>query len=278
MTSTIRSSGSIDKPIINLYQSLTKGSFPTGWEDAFKECERELYESSQYVKKNCTTIYPRPEKVFNAMLKCPMMAVKVIILGQDPYPNLTKNGLEPQAQGLAFSVPKGEKIPSSLNNIFKELILEYGSSEVAYMKPTHGDLGYWAEQGVLLLNCSLTFDPSATTINQHFKKGIWKPFIIRLLKYVKRKNPNVVFLLWGNEAKIMYKSCDFKDDGRVLKSAHPSGLAASAADPFIGNGHFKKCNQLLQEKDIPRINWRIENEEGYVYDPKDDLEKVEMDW
>ncbi len=184
------------------------------------------------------TIYPSMFDIFNSMRYTSFEQLKVVILGQDPYhePN--------QAMGLAFSVPKGQKIPPSLINIYKEIERETGSKMAS-----HGDLSEWAKQGVLLLNTSLTV--RAHQANSHKNKG-WESFTDAIISIISEKKENVVFLLWGANARAKAKLID-KQKHLVLECAHPSPL--SAYNGFFGCGHFVKTNEYLLLHGKRPIEW-----------------------
>ena len=184
------------------------------------------------------TVFPPKELIFNAFEKCPLDKVKVVILGQDPYHD------EGQAHGLCFSVNAGVKLPPSLVNIFKEIERNYGTTI-----PTHGELSRWAEQGVLLLNSTLTVE--AHKAGSHQGKG-WETFTDAVIQYLAAEKEGLVFLLWGAYAQ---KKAAFIDDDRhlVLKSAHPSPLSVYRG--FIGNEHFLKTNEYLEKRGEKGIAW-----------------------
>ncbi|MBR2871688.1 MAG: uracil-DNA glycosylase [Clostridia bacterium] len=184
------------------------------------------------------TIYPSMFDIFNSMKQTPFRDVKVVIIGQDPYH-------EPgQAMGLSFSVPKGEKIPPSLFNIYKEI-----QSETGKTMPNHGDLTGWAKQGVLLLNAVLTV--RAHQANSHKGKG-WEAFTDGVIKKISLLSSGVVFLLWGANARAKKVLID-RSKHLVLESAHPSPL--SAYNGFFGCNHFVKANEYLVSKGVEPINW-----------------------
>lgn len=186
-------------------------------------------------------IYPKKTEVFNAFKLTSFENIKVVILGQDPYhgPN--------QAHGLSFSVNYGIKIPPSLANIYKEL-----KSDIDFAIPSHGNLTSWANQGVLLLNATLTV--RAGEPGSHQKKG-WETFTDAVIKLISDKKENCVFLLWGNFAKSKINLIDL-DKHLVLTAAHPSPLAGGA---FFGCKHFSKTNEYLKSKNISPIDWAIPN-------------------
>ncbi len=184
------------------------------------------------------TIYPQMNNIFNSMKLTSFENIKVVILGQDPYHE------QGQAMGLAFSVPKGEKIPPSLINIYKEISSEYGVPSI-----NHGDLSGWAKQGVLLLNTVLTVREHLA--NSHKGKG-WEEFTDGIIKKISSEKDGVAFLLWGANARSKKALID-KSKHLVLESVHPSPL--SAYNGFFGCNHFKKANEYLISKDKTPIDW-----------------------
>jgi len=183
-------------------------------------------------------IYPPAKLIFNAFDQCPFDNIKVVILGQDPYHG------PGQAHGLCFSVNDGVEFPPSLRNIFIELKKDIGK-EI----PLSGNLTSWAQQGVLLLNATLTV--RAHQAGSHQKKG-WEVFTDAVIEQINRKKEHVVFILWGSYA---IKKGEFinKDKHLVLTSVHPSPLSASRG--FFGNKHFSNANEYLAKHEIEPINW-----------------------
>ncbi len=183
-------------------------------------------------------VYPPPKLIFNAFDRCPFDRVKVVVLGQDPYHG------PGQAQGLCFSVPKGVRVPPSLQNIYKEL-----KSDLCVEVPQSGDLERWAEQGVLLLNTTLTV--RAGEAGSHQGRG-WEQFTDAAIRMLSREREHVVFLLWGNYAR---KKKTLVDEHKhlVLEAAHPSPLSAHTG--FFGCRHFSKANEYLQRYGIERVQW-----------------------
>lgn len=192
-------------------------------------------------ERSTLTIYPKPELTFNAFNLTSFENTKVVIIGQDPYhgPN--------QAHGLSFSVNYGTKTPPSLANIYKEL-----RSDTGFTIPSHGNLTSWANQGVLLLNATLTV--RAGEPGSHQKKG-WEMFTDAVIKLISDEKANCVFLLWGNFAKTKSALIDLGKH-LVLTAAHPSPLAGGA---FFGCKHFSKTNDYLKSKNITEIDWSIPN-------------------
>lgn len=185
-------------------------------------------------------IYPKKELIFNAFNYFNFKDLKVVIIGQDPYhqPN--------QANGLCFSVNDNIKIPPSLKNIFKEI---YSNYNLELPNLTNGNLEYLAKQGVLLLNNTLTVRQSSP--NSHLQ--IWKGFSNEIINYILQNNENIVFLLWGNNAKKILKNKDIKNN-YILEANHPSPLSANKGGWF-GNQHFTKTNEILEKCNKEKITW-----------------------
>ena len=186
-------------------------------------------------------IFPPSHLIFHAFTLTPFDKVSVVILGQDPYHD---NG---QAEGLAFSVPQGVRVPSSLQNIYKEL----GDDIPGFTKPRHGNLTHWAEQGVLLLNTTLTVTAHKPT--SHSSYG-WTKFTDAVIQCINREKRGVVFILWGAHAQKKTAMIDSKRH-HILKSVHPSGLSASRG--FFGSRPFSKCNAFLRSESKPEIDWQV---------------------
>ena len=184
-------------------------------------------------------IYPPGSLIFNAFNTTPFDKVKVVILGQDPYHG------PGQAHGLCFSVPNGIAPPPSLVNIFKEL-----HEDIGVVIPDHGNLTHWAEQGVFLLNASLTV--RAGEPMSHSKIG-WAEFTDTVIKKISELKKNVVFLLWGKFAQEK-KMLIGESNHLILKAAHPSPLSAHAG--FFGCRHFSKTNQYLMHNGMDPIDWQ----------------------
>jgi len=191
-------------------------------------------------EKKKYTLYPPGRHIFNAFQRTPFDRVKVVILGQDPYHG---NG---QAHGLCFSVPQGIPKPPSLVNIFKEL-----HSDLGIPIPEHGNLEKWADQGVLLINATLTVRDSQA--GSHQKRG-WETFTNRVIEVVSQEKSGVVFLLWGRFAQAKESLID-NSKHLILKSAHPSPL--SAYNGFFGCRHFSKTNDYLKKQGETGIDWTL---------------------
>ncbi|RVU00575.1 uracil-DNA glycosylase [Mucilaginibacter limnophilus] len=186
-------------------------------------------------------VYPKGSDIFNAFNKTPFNNLKVVLLGQDPYhgPN--------QAHGLSFSVQKGINPPPSLKNIYKEL----QSDIPGFTIPSHGELTEWAEQGVMLLNATLTV--RAGSPGSHQKKG-WEIFTDTVIKTISEQKEGIIFLLWGKFAQAKTELIETQKH-HVLKAAHPSPY--SADNGFFGCRHFSKTNTILEKEGKQPIDWQI---------------------
>ena len=189
-----------------------------------------------------TTCYPKGSQIFNAFDFCPIDNLKVVIIGQDPYHG------PGQANGLCFSVNKGIAHPPSLINIFKEIEVDLGLK----FENNKGDLSKWAEQGVMLLNSTLTVRDNLA--GSHQNKG-WEIFTDKVIELISNETNNTVFLLWGSFAKQKKKLIDIEKH-KVLESGHPSPLSANRGYWF-GNKHFSKCNEYLDSIGKSKIDWSL---------------------
>ena len=216
-----------------------------GWKAVLQpEFEKEYFRKlKQFLveEKKHHVVYPPGKMIFAAFDRTPLSEVKVVILGQDPY-----HGPD-QAHGLSFSVPTGVPKPPSLINMFKEIRDDFG-----YPIPGSGNLEKWADQGVLLLNATLTV--RAHTPGSHQKQG-WEQFTDAVIKTISERKEGVVFLLWGAYAQAKEALIDTTKH-HILKAPHPSPLSASRG--FLGCRHFSKTNELLRYQGQSAINWRIE--------------------
>ncbi|TKC10621.1 uracil-DNA glycosylase [Pedobacter polaris] len=193
-------------------------------------------------KQKGFTVYPKGADIFNAFNHTPFDKVKVVILGQDPYHG------QGQAHGLSFSVQKGIAVPPSLKNMYKELAEEFPDFKI----PNHGDLTSWADQGVLLLNATLTV--RAHEAGSHQKRG-WETFTDYVISELSNQRSGLVFLLWGRYAQQKEALIDTSKHN-VLKAAHPSPF--SAYNGFFGSNHFKEANEILIKEGLKPINWQID--------------------
>lgn len=213
-----------------------------GWKNLLKEeFSKPYFENlASFIKSEYQhqMVYPKGKEIFNAFTHCPMENLKVVILGQDPYHG------PGQAHGLSFSVREGIPFPPSLLNIFKEI-----NRDLGYSMPPNGDLTRWADQGVLLLNATLTV--RAHQAGSHQNKG-WELFTDAVIRKIADSKENVVFMLWGAYAQ---KKAAFIHEDRHLKlhAPHPSPLSAHRG--FLGCGHFSKANVYLKEKGQGEIHW-----------------------
>ncbi len=185
-------------------------------------------------------VYPKEKELFNAFHKTPFKKLKIVLLGQDPYHG------EGQAHGLSFSVPKEVNTPPSLMNIFKEI-----ENDLNIKNQGKGDLTKWAEQGVLLLNSTLTVRKNMA--GSHQNKG-WEQFTDKVISTISSKKEGVIFLLWGNFAQNKQKLID-KSKHHILMSSHPSPLSSYRG--FIGCKHFSECNKILKKENKTEINWKL---------------------
>jgi len=215
-------------------------SWKKALEDEFRQPYfHELIDQLKSAKAAGKTIYPPGSLIFNAFNTTPFDEVKIVILGQDPYHN------PGEAMGLSFSVPRGKRVPPSLRNIYKEL-----RDDVDFNIPRHGDLTYWAEQGVFLLNAMLTVEKNKP--RSHQKIG-WQEFTNAVIRTLSEKREHLVFMLWGGFAK-KKKELVTGNKHLVLEAAHPSPLAG---DAFFGNNHFSKANAYLEQNGKEPVDWQL---------------------
>lgn len=215
-------------------------------EDSWKKVLHEVFERDffkqlvSFVKDEYKhyRVFPLGKEIFQSFDRCPLDAVKVVILGQDPYHG------EGQAHGLSFSVRPGVPFPPSLLNILKEIKADLGIE-----MPRHGDLGRWADQGVFLLNATLTV--RANQAGSHQNRG-WEEFTDEVIQILNSKREHVVFMLWGSYAQ---KKASLIDPTRhlILKAPHPSPLSAYRG--FLGCRHFSQANAYLQRHGLEPIRW-----------------------
>jgi len=188
------------------------------------------------------SIYPKKDLIFEAFNKFDFKNLKLVILGQDPYHG------EGQAMGLCFSVPNGMKQPPSLKRIFKEINSDLKENCCIPERDfSSGDLTYWSEQGILLLNTALTVRQSKP--NSHSK--IWKKFTEKIITYISENSNNTLFILWGNNAKY-YKNFTDLEKHKFLEGVHPSPLSGNK---WVGCNHFSKANDILFSLGKETIKW-----------------------
>ena len=218
-------------------------SVPAGWKSTLEPCQEKLLELSTVLAKK--EFLPSKENIWRALELTTIESIKVVILGQDPYPGAGN------AHGLAFSVLSDvKKIPASLQNIYKELV-----SDVGFTKPSHGNLESWAHQGVFLLNTVLTVEEGAP--QSHSKIG-WEEITDQIIRSIAAKSEKVIFVLWGKSAQAKKKLLQLyldKNGHHVLESAHPSPLSAHRG--FFDSKPFSAINGLLGEMGKGVINWQI---------------------
>lgn len=203
----------------------------------FHELKEFLVEEREKYK-----IYPPGSLIFNAFNLTPFNDVRVVIIGQDPYHG------HGQAHGLCFSVSHGVKPPPSLVNIFKEI-----NNDLGFPVPSHGNLEKWANQGVLLLNATLTV--RSNQAGSHQKKG-WETFTDAVIKLLSEKRVGLIFILWGRYAQAKEEIIDTQKH-YILKAAHPSPF--SAHNGFFGCKHFSKTNDLLKRHGLQEIDWKLDD-------------------
>ena len=212
------------------------------WKEALKDEFGKDYfgKLTDFVKTEYSSkqIFPAGSQIFNAFDQCPFNKVKVVIIGQDPYHG------PGQAHGLCFSVNDGVAFPPSLLNIFKEIERDLGIPS-----PKSGNLTRWAQQGVLLLNATLTVE--AHKAGSHQGRG-WETFTDAAIRKLASERQNIVFMLWGSYAQQKGAMIDASKH-LILKSVHPSPLSAYRG--FIGCGHFSQANQFLEAKGLDKIHW-----------------------
>ena len=223
-------------------QTIMDVKIESGWKAQLEsEFEKPYFRNvTSFVRQEYATtiVYPPGRLIFNAFNLCPFDKVRVVIIGQDPYH-------EPgQAHGLCFSVNDGVPFPPSLQNIFKEIHDDIGTPI-----PTSGNLTRWAQQGVLLLNATLTV--RAHQAGSHQNKG-WEEFTDAVIRQLNEHREHLVFILWGSYAQRKGSIID-RIKHLVLSSAHPSPLSAYRG--FFGNHHFSQANAYLEKNGIPPIQW-----------------------
>jgi len=232
------------------------------FDESYHEIFNELYKDKRFtilennLKKyissnNSELLYPKPNYIFKTFCMTPLEKIKVVFIGQDPYFNneIYKDRIVPQAFGLSFSVPVDFEIPSSLKNIYNNL-LKYGHIKKI---PDNGCLDFWAFQGCLMLNTSLTVIDGQKNCHQNE----WKWFTDKLIEFISNKCKDIVFVLWGGEAYKKIELIDL-DKHNVIISSHPSGLSANkefkSYPAFVNQDHFGMINSYLKEQ----IIWNLD--------------------
>lgn len=228
------------------------------WRPFFEQKDLEIKYISdsieEYKQRTKKKVFPNPKLVFNAFQLTDLDDVRVVFVGQDPYPQYINHLHAPRAKGLSFSVHPDDDIPSSLQNIFKEIKRTYPD-----FKYKNGDLTKWASQGCLMLNLTLTVPEEEK--NGH--EGLWTGFISHIIETLKRHRPQACYVLWGAFAQKLTKVLD--KNSKILISPHPSGMSAHKG--FIGNNHFVEINKYLKSINEPEIDWNLD-----VTKKDDDLE------
>lgn len=241
-------------------KSIFKENINPTWYEIFDEIDPDIMEitENEYKKvKDKPNIFPSFTDIFNFTKFCSPEEVKVVIIGQDCYHSLFCNpedkNFYPQATGLAFSVPKKSPIPPSLLNIYENMN-RFGHQ---ILKPLHGNLEYWAYQGVLLLNTSLTVEKSKPNSHQH----IWSLFTDELIQIITKKYLGLIIVLWGGNALSKMNIIKNKNEHQFIISSHPSPLGfknkIKTYDSFYDTDHFGKINTLLKNRNKTEIDWQI---------------------
>ena len=218
-------------------------------EESWKEILMDEFNSDYFAslkeflidEKSKYTVYPPGQLIFNAFNRTPFNKLRVVLLGQDPYHG------KGQAHGLCFSVPRGVAQPPSLVNIFKEI-----NNDLGIPVPKSGNLEKWSDQGILLLNATLTV--RANQAGSHQGKG-WEIFTDNVIKRISEKKAGIIFILWGKYAQAKELLIDSQKH-YILKAAHPSPFSAFSG--FFGCRHFSKTNEILSRHGFPQINWSVE--------------------
>ncbi len=226
-------------------------SLPPSWRglfsDRYREADFQALLGAVNQRYDQETVFPLKEHVFRALELVPPEAVKIVVVGQDPYPT------PGNAHGLSFSVDGTAKIPASLKTIFAEL----ERSIDGWVKPASGDLQAWAEQGVLLLNSILTVRSREPL--SHAGIG-WEKFTRAVLQHAQERASFIVFILWGAKAAAIADPIIYPSKHLVLRGSHPSRMAQNRMPPdrkFVGNAHFVEANRLLVARGRPPVDWRL---------------------
>jgi uracil-DNA glycosylase len=243
-----------------MQNSIFKDIINPTWIEIFDEIDpniRQITENEYLKVKDRADVFPSHDKIFNFTKYCDFKDIKVLCIAQDPYHGLFYNPSDksyyPQAMGLAFSVPVGCQIPPSLVNIYDNM-KRFGHQ---LTKPTHGNLEYWARQGVVLMNTSLTVEKSKPNSHQ----SIWSMFTDELIQEMTSKHPGLIIVLWGGSALAKIPIIKNKDKHSLVISSHPSPLGfknkIKGHDSFYETDHFKQINDILKSKGKKEIDWQI---------------------
>lgn len=214
------------------------------WSEEFKKYKSAIKNISKLID-DCETkygpYYPEKENLFKAFELTPLEKVKVVIIGQDPYPSLLENG-KCRAQGLSFSVSKEDKVPGSLKNIYKEIRNDFPM----FVEPDHGDLSYLAEQGVFLYNQALTYCPAEPKCYLN----LWNRFTNIVIKILNENIDNCIYVLWGKKAENLSEHIRSRE---IITGVHPSPLSANRG--FFNKHYFLKINITLERQEKEQINF-----------------------
>lgn len=243
-----------------MQNSIFKDIINPTWIEIFEGIDPTIRQitKDEYLKvKDRTDVFPYFKDIFNFTKYCDFKDAKVLIISQDPYHQLFFNSKDksfyPQAMGLAFSVPKGCPIPPSLVNIYDNMS-RFGHQ---ISKPTHGNLEYWAYQGVILMNTSLTVEKSKPNSHQ----SIWSMFTDELIQEITKKHPGLIIVLWGGSALAKMNIINNKNKHNFIISSHPSPLGfknkIKVHDSFYEKDHFGEINNILKSKGKKEIDWQI---------------------
>lgn len=235
---------------LTLYEYILKKHPPT-WSKFFLSAELEIRHACEMINKTSIktgkSILPIMTDVLAAFWICPLFLLKGVVIGQDPYPGFTKNGM-PKACGVSFACRKEYPMPASLKYVYKEL----ERSVEDWKDPGHPDIRCWGKQGVLLLNSALTTE--AKSAGAHL--GFWKPFTSKLMDFMNENCKNLVFMLWGKKAEKVAESV-FTTKHLKLTAYHPSPMSLNSGYSFGGCNHFNLANEYLISKDVSAIDWRV---------------------
>ena len=216
---------------------------PRTWEKVFRDARDELAEVDEILNKE-RLYYPYKKDLFRAFYLTPLSPIRLVLVGQDPYHNLTGTG-DPQAIGLSFSVNQNVQIPSSLRNLYREL----ERTIPGFKSPNHGDLSYWAYQGIFLLNMCLTVRP-----NKPGSHGeLWLGFINKVVNAVCENNPKVIFMLLGRQSQKIKKLLG--ERVHIVEAPHPSGI--NTKFPFVGSNAFIQVNDILKKEGLEPLTFYI---------------------
>ena len=248
----------------SIYECLYKKNYPD-WSEKLEEHKSAVLQLSNLIErkeKEYGEFYPLRQNIFKALEMTPLDKVKVVIWGQDPYPTLLSNG-NPRAQGYSFGVEKSDKVPPSLQNIYKEIKENFPTFEA----PPHGDLTWLANQGILFMNQSLTFCPA----NPKLYLNLWNRFTYIIIKILNENVEGCIHLLWGKQTEPLIEHIRSRE---IHQASHPSPFSARRG--FFGCKHFLKVNIILEN----RKKTKIEDLDKLLKDKKikgEEREKIEKE-